>query len=257
MTFSQPMGFRMARTVNLPSVSRALERFGWPIWRGEVVRAVAAVTAELLTSEDDVDTVLLRLSHGQVGESDLAFSSHHGGGLLMRAADFLDVAHGLLHLPTAMPLPPMLDLRSRADFMDDPADPQREWVYVLFGTEHASLEAAFAQLRGIEPYPVPSLEDYKDPQDCDPDERLRREVWNRVLDRYTRFRPLSISAPEPQIAFDLVESLADPGQDERLATEGKVTLTAVLEEVSRRLGEETPDALRQRILAPLDEQPVH
>lgn len=101
MSYSQPTGYRMPASVSLPSVSRALERFGWPVWRVETVRALAAVAIDLLNSSDDRDTVYKRLSHGQISEVDLVISTTTERGLLHRAAEFLDVAHGIMHRPSA------------------------------------------------------------------------------------------------------------------------------------------------------------
>ena len=42
MTYSQPIGHRLPSHIGLTSLSRALDRFGWPVWRVEVVRAVAS-----------------------------------------------------------------------------------------------------------------------------------------------------------------------------------------------------------------------
>lgn len=257
MTYSQPRGYRLSTGTSLTSVSRALERFGWPLWQVEIRRAVATVCIELL-ADDDRDTVFRKLSHGQVGDDDLVVSAANRRGLLHRAAEFLDVGHGIMHRPSALPLPPRLDLRCRAQFMDDRDDPERRYTYVLFGTEHERLEEVFLQLRGIEAYPLASSDDPGDPGDeTGRDERAERAVvWDRVLAPYARFSPLSISAPEPQVTFDVAESLHWPDREAEFAAQGKTTVTQVVAEVARHLGDigsaaEAEADVRARLLAPI------
>lgn len=251
MTFSQPMGYRLPSSVSLTSLSRALERFGWPIWRVEVVRAAASVVVEAMQHGADLDEVCRRLSNDQVGAEDLLISRARNAGLLLHCAEFLDVAHGLLSSPSALPLPSRIDLRARAQFMDDPAAPERAWTYVLFGTEHDRLEQVFLQLRGCEPYPIAAADDPPADEEDRPGWEERVLTWERVLAPFGRSTPLQVSAPEPQVMFDLIESLRHDGIDAELAAEGKVTMTAVLDEVERRLGGEAPEDLRARLLAPL------
>lgn len=255
MSYSQPHGYRMPSSASLTSISRALERFGWSTWRAEAIRATGQVAAELLPERADREAVLRRLSRDQVGESDLVISTTHDAGLLLRAAEFLDVAHGILSKPTAVPLPRTLDLRCRAQFLDDPADPQRAWTYLLFGTEHASLEQIFRQLRGIEPYPIPAIDgvsaDVIAPDPADHDRRERAATWARVLAPYSRFSPLAISAPEPSLAFDLIESLGARDQDEVLARQGKLTVGAVVADVAERLGDQAPEDLEAVLIEPI------
>lgn len=252
MSYSQPSGYRLPSSASLPSISRALERFGWSAWRLEAVRATAQVAVELLEHPDDQEEVLRRLSGDQVGDDDLVISSAMGAGVLLRAAEFLDVAHAALSKPTAVPLPRALDLRCRAQFMDDAADPDRAWIYVLFGTEQASLQQIFEHLRGIEPYPVPPVggvtieEIVPDPDDLDLQQRTA--VWERVLAPYARFSPLMISAPEPALAFDIIESLRAEDQDAALQDEGKVTVTAVVAAIAERLQDPDLDDIRARVV---------
>lgn len=249
MTFSQPMGYRLPSHVSLTSLSRALDRFGWPVWRVEVVRAVASVVVEMLAPAADAEEVCRRLSNGQVGANDLVISRTQNSGLLLRCADFLDVAHGLLHRPSALPVPPTLDLRCRAQFMDDTGDPDRAWTYVLFGTEHDRLEQVFLHLRGCEAYPLAIVDDPPPPGDMDQEWQERVAVWQRVLAPYGRSTPLQVSAPEPQVMFDLFESLQSPGLDAELAAAGKVTVSAVIDELERRLGDNVPDDLYELLTA--------
>lgn len=251
MTYSQPKGYRLSSAVSLTSVARALERFGWPLWRGETVRAVASVAIELLGS-DDRESIYQSLSHNQVGETDLVISEARGHGLLMRAAEFVDVSHALMHRTSALPLPPRLDLRCRAQFMDDRGDPAREWTYILFGTEQELLEDVFMQIRGIEAFPVNVLDDPPADPDHDSEWEMRAVVWQRVLAPYTRSSPLSLSAPEPQLAFDIAESLLHVTRDEEYMAEGKTTVTAVIAEVARQLGDDAPADLREQLTARIE-----
>ena len=250
MTYSQPIGHRLPSQIGLTSLSRALERFGWPVWRVEVVRAVASVVIEMMEPSADTEEVCRRLSNGQVGADDLVLSRARDSGVLLRSAEFLDVAHGLLHRPSAMPLPPTLDLRCRAQFMDDTGDPDRAWTYVLFGTEHDRLEQAFVHLRGCQAYPLATFDDPPPAGDEDADWHERATVWHRVLAPYRRSTPLQISAPEPQVLFDLFESLQQQDGDAELAAAGKVTVSAVIDELERRLGGDAPDDLRELLTAP-------
>lgn len=250
MTFSQPLGYRLPSHISLTSLNRALERFGWPVWRVEVVRAVAAVVVEMMAPSANIEEVCRRLSNGQVGAGDLVISRTQNSGVLLRSAEFLDVAHGLLHRPSAVPLPPKLDLRCRAQFMDDTGDPDRAWTYVLFGTEHDRLEQMFLHLRGCESYPLATIDDppTTDIEDQGWEERVA--VWQRVLAPFSRSTPLQVSAPEPQVMFELFESLQHPDSDAELAAAGKVTLSAVIDEIVRRLAGNAPDDLRELLTAP-------
>lgn len=245
MSWSQPQGFRFAGTVGLPTMSRALEKYAWPTWRAEAVRALATVADELLAADGDREAVLQRLSYGQVGEADLVLSRAQGGGLMLRAAEFLDVAHAVMHRPSAVPLPPTLDLRCTCQFMDDPGDPESAWVYVLLGTERTSMETMFGALRDVRPYPVPTG------VDMTPEDEERATVWRRVLARYTGFSPPSIISPEPHLAFDLMESLGSE-EDAALEGQGKVTVSEVVEAVALRRRETDHARLRELLVAPIE-----
>ncbi|WP_298751355.1 hypothetical protein [uncultured Serinicoccus sp.] len=233
----------MPSSVSLPHVTRRLELLGWPLWRAEVVSTLATVCHEVL-STDDPDDVYARLSHDQVTRADLTLSAAHRNSLIAQAAEFIDVAHGLMAMPSARPVSPALDLRCRAQFMDDPDHPGGPWTYVLFGTQMAVLHAAFADMDGIEAYPVDGG------GAADPEGEERAAVWDRVLAPYARFTPLSVSAPEPQVLFDVIES-EDAGAegDDALAAQGKVTVSAVVE-ASARLGTGPQADVRERLLSP-------
>lgn len=251
MTYSQPKGYRLPATVSLPSLSRALERFGWPLWRVEVVRAVATVCVDLLAHPTERDAVFRKWSHDQVSEADMTLSHVNNGGLLYRAAEFIDAGHSLMHGMSALPLPFRIDLRCRAQLMDDRYDPERRWTYVLFGTEHARLEDAFLALRGIEEFPLTLPGEIMVDHEPDPGWSDRAVVWDRVLEPYSRSNPLAISAPEPQVLFDIADSLYHPDRDQENEMLGKTTVTAVVAEVSRRLGEGAPQDLRALLVAPI------
>ncbi|WP_151526486.1 hypothetical protein [Serinicoccus kebangsaanensis] len=243
MPYSQPRGYRLPSSLRLPLLARWLEQYGWPTWRTEVVSTLAAVCHELLVTGRP-DEVYARLSHDQVSRADLPLSTGGRDSVITQAAEFIDVAHGLMAMPSARPVSPSLDLRCQAQFMDDPDDPEGPWTYVLFGTQRAVLHQAFLDMEGVEAYPV---EAGASPEEDAPD---RAAVWDRVLAPYARFMPLSVSAPEPQVLFDIVESRRQgPEQDEVLAAEGKVTISAVVEACAR-LGTGEADGMRERLLAP-------
>ncbi|WP_298889611.1 hypothetical protein [uncultured Serinicoccus sp.] len=243
MPYSQPRGYRLSSSISLPHVTRRLELLGWPLWRAEVVSTLATVCHEVVATGDP-DGVYGRLSHDQVSRADLPLSSMHRNSVIAQAAEFIDVAHGVLALPAARPLSPALDLRCRAQFMDDPEDPTGPWTYVLFGTQREVLQAAFADMDGVEAYPVDTA------PDPDADALARAAVWERVLAPYARFTPLSVSAPEPQVLFDVIESQdSGPEADGRLVAQGKVTISAVVD-ACRRLGSDGADDLHDMLLAP-------
>lgn len=244
MTYSQPRGYRIPSLASLPALSRKLELLGWPTWRAEVVSTVASLCHEVMVTEDAAG-VFARHSRDQVGPEDLPLSAGEEGTLVLQVAEFVDVAHGLMAMPSARPLSPTLDLRCRAQFMDDPADPGGPWTYVLFGTQRAALESAFLDMDGVEAYPVEPL------GEDDAADVARAEVWDRVLAPYARFTPLSVSAPEPQVLFDIAESRAQgPEADEALAAEGKVTITAVVDSCTR-FGRTGREDVRARLLGPV------
>lgn len=255
MTYSQPKGYRLPSDIKITAIARALERLGWPIWQAETVRIVASVAIELLAARDERESVYQRLSHGQLTEADLVISEAQGHGLLMRAAEFLSVGHVLMRRPSALPLPPRLDLRARAQFMDDQGDPYRKWTYVLFGTEREPLEEVFVQLHGMEAFPLDNADDPSAGPAGDLEWEMRNAVWQRVLAPYVRFSPLSISAPDPQTAFDIAESLQQSDRDTEYHAQGKTTVTAVLAEVARQLGDEAPADLREQLTAPIKRHP--
>ena len=120
-----------------------------------------------------------------------------------------------------------------------------------FGTEHDRLEQAFVHLRGCQAYPLATFDDPPPAGDEDTDWHERATVWHRVLAPYRRSTPLQISAPEPQVLFDLFESLQHHDGDAELAAAGKVTVSAVIDELERRLGGDTPDDLRELLTAPV------
>lgn len=122
----------------------------------------------------------------------------------------------------------------------------------MFGTEHARLERVFLQIRGMESYPLSIADNPPIDPDADPGWAERCVIWQRVLAPYSRSSPLSISAPEPQIMFDIAESLQHPQRDGQYAAEGKVTVTAVLDELTRLLGDSAPADLREQLATPIN-----
>ncbi|WP_156739940.1 hypothetical protein [Occultella aeris] len=228
-------------------MSRALERYAWPTWRIEAVRTLAAVADALHQGRHDQDAVLRHLSHGQLGLDDLVVSRAQHGGILLRAAEFIDIAHVFLHRASAVPLPSTLDLRCTARFMDDPDDPDSRWIYVLLSTERSSMETMFAGLRDVASYPVPTAADVAD----DPEAAERAEVWTRVLQRYRSFSPPSILAPDLHLALDLIEAIGAGDRDDELSSYSKVTVSEVVAEVALRQGASAPDDLRAQLVAPL------
>ncbi|WP_156222237.1 hypothetical protein [Pseudactinotalea suaedae] len=227
-------------------MSMALERYAWPTWRTEAVRTLAAVADTLLQGRDDQEAVLRRLSHGQLGLEDLVVSRAQGGGILLRAAEFLDVAHVFIHRASAVPLPSTLDLRCTARFMDDPGDRDSRWIYVLLSTERSSMEIMFGGLRDVESYPVPAPADVTD----DPEAAERAEIWARVLQRYKSFSPPSILAPDLHLTLDLIEALGAGDRDDGLSSYSRVTIAEVVAEVALRQGDKAPDDLRAQLVAP-------
>lgn len=251
MTYSQPLGYRLSSEIKITAIARSLERFGWPVWQRATLRAVASVASELLAAPEERKTVYQTLSYGQIAEADLVISESQERGLLMRAAEFLDVGHEMMRRASALPLPRRLDLRCRAQFMDDQTDPYREWTYVLFGTEYRPLEELFLQIRGIEPFPLTDPNDPHAGLIDGPDWEMRGAVWSRVLAPYARYSPLSISAPDPHIASDIAASLEHSDRDPEYHARGRMTVTAVVAEVARQLGDEAPADLLEQLTAPI------
>ncbi len=71
-----------------------------------------------------------------------------------------------------------------------------------------------------------------------------------MLAPFGRSTPLQVSAPEPQVLFDLFESLQHHDGDTALAAAGKVTVSAVIDELERRPGGNAPEDLRELLTAP-------
>lgn len=241
MSYTQPIGYRLAGAVNLPALSRALERGGWDLWRAEVTRALATVCLAAL--QEGEDAAYARLSHGQISRVDLRFSAAVRGALVCRAAEFLDRGHALMAHRTTIPMPPELDLRCRAQFMDDLGDPDGTWTYVLFGTQHLRLVEAFEQVEGLERYPVdlPGVTTPSDPE--------RAAVWERVLAPFGRSQPLAVSAPDPEVLFDVFESLTPGNEDVDLEAAGRVTVTGTLAQLALMAPHLDPAVVSERVLS--------
>ncbi len=186
-------------------------------------------------------------------------SSKRGSGLLRQAAEFVDQLHAVTHRPSAIPIPPQLDLRFTIQFFDDRHDPDRTWTYVLVGTEQGRLEDSWREVRGVQPYPVANAADPPADIDFDPEWSERCAVWERVLRPYRFETPLCWQASDPQLLFDIVESLSHPEREAELTEEGRPTATLVIEETRRLLGNAAMpelEALVTRPIGELQEQPI-
>jgi hypothetical protein len=259
MSVNQPHGYRLANTVSLTGLSRRIIRDGASLWRDEAVRAIATVLVELLDSPDDRDRVFQLISHGQVAQSDLVVSVARHLPLVAQAAEFIDVLHAVLYRPSAIPIPPGLDLRFRVQFYDDSADPEGVWTYVLVGTNIARLEEAWQGLPEVESFPVPIAEHSQDPSEADPHWTERPAIWDRVLEPYRRSSPISWSTLEPQCLFDVEESQRYPDRDADFIAEGKITARLVIDKVISLLREGAPDDLYEQLTRSpnLDQTAIH
>lgn len=233
----------MPSEVSLTGLSRSIVRRGEPVHRHLAARAVARVAVELLRRPDRQEASLRGLSYGQLGLADLSISQLRGLGTLARAAEFVDAGHALMHRASAVPMPADLDLRFTLKFFDDQDDPDREWIYVLVGTASAELETAWREVRGVEAYPI-SIDGQPAANVAEDDDTLSRQaVWDRVLSPFVRSAPLSWTASEPELLFDVIESLRDPDVDEQHEGGARVTAGLVVREVQRirRLAGEDDD----------------
>lgn len=235
MSVSQPTGYRIASNISLTALSRALIRDGRDLRRDESVLAVAIVAAELIVTPQDPDAVLRRLSHGQLSSADLTLSAGGGLSVISRAAEFIDVAHALMHRSGAVPMPARLDLRFSLQFFDDREDPSHAWTYVLVGTNSDRLEQAWLSAPGVEPYPVTTDDQPPLFPESDPGWAERGVVWDRVLAPFAHSAPIAWSASEPELFFDVTESLANPERDGVSAADGKLTVPLVVEQVRQLL----------------------
>jgi hypothetical protein len=71
----------------------------------------------------------------------------------------------------------------------------------------------------------------------------------------SRSPSLTWQAPEPELLFDIAESLRDPAGDSARAASGRLTVPAVLAALAAQLGADDHAALRSRVL-PADEVPA-
>jgi hypothetical protein len=231
---SQPHGYRIPSTVSLTAVSRTVIRVGATIRRDLAVCAVATVAAALLERPDDQDAVLRSMSHDQIGIPDLTISNLSPSSILGRAAEFIDLGHALMHRPSAIPMPAHLDLRFSLNFFDDRDDPDRSWTYILLSTASQELENAWNQVHGVERYRVVVIENPLTPTETEYHEALARKVtWDRVLAPYQRAAPLSWTASEPELLFDVIESTRNPEYDDQREADGRITARLVLREAGR------------------------
>ena len=247
MSVNQPHGYRLLSAVSLTGLSRRIIHDGALLLRDEGVRAIATVLVELLDAPDDRDRVFKRISHGQVAQSDLVVSAARRLPLVAEAAEFIDVLQAVLYRPSAIPIPPGLDLRFRLEFYDDGGDPEGVWTYVLCGTNIARLEEAWEGLPEVESFPVPIAAHPEGSLEADPQWTERATIWDRVLEPYRRYSPISWSTSEPQFLFDVEESQRHPYRDADLVAEGKITARLVIDKVRSLLREETPDNLYEQL----------
>jgi hypothetical protein len=254
VSVSQPNGYRIPGDVRLTALSRTLASDLRTTFRDEAARAVASVIAELLDA--DTDTVLRRLSHGQLGIDDLIISPVRASdAVLSHAAEFVELLHAHMHRPSALPMPTHLDLRCWLQFFDDPDGDSTGWTYVLLGTGSDRLEQAWQAVAGVEPFAVTAPDQRPDRPEADAGWVERAEVWDRVTAPLRGAAPLTWQAPEPELLFDIAESQRDAAGDSARAASGRLTVPAVLAALAAQLGTEDHAALRSRIL-PADEVPA-
>lgn len=223
----------MPRSIGLTALSRHIAADVRAVRRDEAVRIVAAVAAKAIESGDR-DGVFRKLSHGQLGDEQLLVSHGRAANLVAYSAEFVDLLHSSLHNSVTVPPEPWLDLRFELRFFDDPADAESPWTYVLLGTECAALEERWQGIDGVERFSIP------DPDDMtrlDDDDGLaaRAETWARITAPFANSGPISWRLPDPELLFDIFDSLADPDRDSVRAEEGEITVALVAAAVKRLL----------------------
>lgn len=241
MSVSRPNGYRMPRSIALTTLSRRIVAGGTVSRRDEAVRIVAAIAAQVIESADR-EAVFRRLSHGRLGVEQLAVSRTRSPSLVAYTAEFVDLLHSSMHHTFAVPVEPWLDLRFELSFFDDPADAESPWTYVLLGTESPVLEERWQQIEGVEPFPIPDPDDVPGNDHAEPELSARADIWTRVTDPFATSEPISWQAPELALLFDIIDSLADPAGDRVQAEQGKITVSLVADELSRRHGMSHPEA---------------
>jgi hypothetical protein len=240
MSVSRPTGYRMPSSRGLTTLSRRIVANGKALRRDEAVRIVAGVAARVVESGSS-DEVFRALSHGHLGDDDLVVSNGRLQNLVGRSAEFVDLLHASLHNTFTLPPDPWLDLRFEIRFFDDPEEPEAPWTYVLVGTESDAMEQRWRAVDGVESYPLPNPDAPAGDEDADAASR-REAVWSRVMAPYANSSPLSWMAPDPQLLFDVVDSVAAADGDAARADEGKLTVTLVAAELARLMGTDATQA---------------
>ena len=164
--------------------------------------------------------------------------------MVSRAAAFVDVVHAKLQGDDAVD--PWLDLRFEVAFYTDPADPNGDLSFVLLSTNCQAFEQAWRRLPALQRFPLAGAGEESTLGEDDWAERFA--IWERILSAFPRSRRLLWQAPLPRLHADVAGSLRDPASDERLFTDGHITLTAVLAEVHRLLGSSAPSGLDRELV---------
>jgi hypothetical protein len=239
MTVGIPIGYRLPASVGITALSRRLVVAGQLPRRDQAIHVIAGVMARVLESSDR-DAVFRSLSNGQVGDSDLAVCNAGHRPLVARVAEFVDVLHSALHSPFALPPDAWLDLRFELRFVDDPGDSGNCWTYALLGTESEALQHAWQAIPGVELFAFDDGDDSERSGSADRDSSQEHgEIWARVLAPFATANPLCWTAPDPQLLFDILDSLDHPESDEAQAAKGRVTVPLVLAELQRLTHDES------------------
>jgi hypothetical protein len=232
----------MPSSIGLTTLSRMVVVGGRTLRRDEAARVVAGVAA-LMIDAGNSDEVLRKLSHGQLGDDDLVVSKEERyDNVVARSAEFVDLLHASMHGAFTLPAESWLDLRFELQFFDDPEAAEGDWTYVLLGTENKSLEAAWAGIDTVERYDIPEPDAL---QRSDVEEGLaqRERLWSRVTAPYVRSSPVSWKAPDPQLLFDIVDSLGHLDGDAARAEAGEITVTLVAEALAPLIGVSSGEAI--------------
>lgn len=243
MSVSNPTGYRMPSSIGLTTLSRRVVAAGRAIRRDEAARVVATVAAMVVESGGS-DEVFRKLSHGRIGDADVVVSKEERyENLVARSAEFVDLLHAAMHASFSVPPEPWLDLRFELQFFDDADDPDGPWTYVLLGTENKALENAWAGVEAVETYPIPAPDAQF--RQAEPDETFaaREATWARVTAPFVRSSPVSWRAPDPELLFDIVDSLGHLDGDAARAEAGEITVTLVARELAPLLGRTLEEAV--------------
>jgi hypothetical protein len=226
----RPRGYRIARERGLAMMADDLPRTMEPVLVREAVTVLADVVEQFRS--DGVGPAVHRLSGGTIAASDLRLSTMLGHGIMLTAAEFLDLQHGTRSLPNIGVLPDATDLRVQVSMLASPTD---RFLYFLVATTRPVLEETWAALPDVERYPVPDLLEPAPAGESADEAAERAGVWRQLLAlEPLRHLPLAYRRV-PEVFFDLADSIAHP---ERYVDGGDATVTAaaVLSELERRSG---------------------